>query len=187
MKYNSYRNQFWFYYYIFRGGDSMYSALDIAKWFLAKNHSENRLFESAEELYEGISHLKLQKLLYYAEGIYLALNDSKLFKEDIIAWQHGPVISSVYEEYKKFGKDFIVFNADESDVELIDRIENDEKAIEALELTYNSFAIYTAWQLRNMTHEKNSPWDVTVSQKGLSSVIDSTLIKEYFRGNIFEN
>ena len=165
----------------------MYSAIDIAKWFLAKNHSENRMFENTEDLYEGISNLKLQKLLYYAEGIYLALNDSKLFNENILAWIHGPVISSVYDEFKKFGKDFITFNANEADIALIDKIENDEKAIEALELTYDNFAIYTAWQLRNLTHEENSPWDVTVANEGIGSVINSDVIRDYFRSNFFEN
>lgn len=165
----------------------MYSALEIAKWFLAKNHSENRLFENDEDLYEGISPLKLQKLLYYAEGIYLALFDTKLFKEDIIAWQHGPVVAEVYDAYKQYGKNFITSSMDDNDLQTIDKIEEDAMAIDALELTYDNFAIYTAWQLRNMTHEKNSPWDITVSQKGINSVIDAGIIKEYFKENVIES
>ena len=43
-----------------------YQASDIAKWFLAKNKSDMIEHETSGddyEVYEGITHLKLQKLL----------------------------------------------------------------------------------------------------------------------------
>ena len=63
---------------------------------------------------------------------------------------------------------------------ILNDIENDTKANNILNLTYNNFAIYTAWQLREMTHEDKSPWDITQKNKGLTEVIDIELIKEYF-------
>ena len=84
-----------------------YKASSIAKWFLAKNKSESIEHEATGddyEVYEGITHLKLQKLLFYAQGIYLALNDNMLFYDQIVAWEHGPVVKSVYDEYKQNGR-----------------------------------------------------------------------------------
>lgn len=46
-----------------------YSALTIAKWFVA--------WAEAEE--DELSNLKLQKLLYYAQGHYLACYGRPLF------------------------------------------------------------------------------------------------------------
>ncbi len=43
-----------------------------------------------------ITQLKLQKLMYIAQGIHLALYDAPLFKEEIEAWQHGPVVRELY-------------------------------------------------------------------------------------------
>lgn len=63
-----------------------HSALDVAKWFIRRNR-----IEEAKEA-DKLSLLKLLKLLYYAEGCSLALNDRSLFSEDIIAWEHGPVV-----------------------------------------------------------------------------------------------
>ena len=47
-----------------------YSALTVAKWFLWYN---DKILE--EEDADLISNLKLQKLLYYAQGCYLALRN----------------------------------------------------------------------------------------------------------------
>ena len=66
------------------------------------------------------------------------------------------------------------------------KIEEDNKANSIVNLTYNNFAIYTAWQLRNMTHEDNSPWDLTQKNKGIFSIIDNEEIKEYFKKEVVE-
>lgn len=67
---------------------SKYSALDIAEWFLYYNRSIMEEYDA-----EYISNLKLQKLLYYAQGCYLALRDKSLFCDNILAWKHGPVVN----------------------------------------------------------------------------------------------
>ena len=61
-------------------------AIDIAKWFIWKNNIERieNVTEGDEyEVYEGITHLKVQKLLYYAQGISLSLYNEPLFDENI--------------------------------------------------------------------------------------------------------
>lgn len=167
----------------------MYSALDIAKWFLFKNNAEVQEHEVASdnyEVYERITHLKLQKLLYYAQGISLALHDKAIFKEKIEAWQHGPVVKEVYSLYNIFGRNPIIVPMEEEDERIIIQIEQDKSTIEVLNIAYNNFAIYTAWQLRQMTHTDNSPWDITQKTKGLGETIEEEVIKKYFKEEIFE-
>ncbi len=50
-----------------------------------------------------LSNLKLQKLLYYAQGWHLALYGEPLFDEPLEAWVHGPVVPDVYRAFKGFG------------------------------------------------------------------------------------
>ena len=69
----------------------MPSAVDVARYFLA---------QSDDDAGDIISNLKLQKLLYYAQGVTLALTGKPLFSDPIEAWQHGPVVPSVYRLYK---------------------------------------------------------------------------------------
>ena len=165
----------------------MYSALEIATWFLLKNNAEIREHEATNddyEVYEGITHLKLQKLLYYAQGISLGMYSKPLFEENIEAWQHGPVIKEVYGNFSKFGRNNIEIKMDKQAEEIVTKIENNKEVSEILNLTYNNFAIYTAWQLRQMTHEDNTPWDITQRNKGLGQKIDNDLIEDYFKKEI---
>ena len=50
--------------------------------------------------YGSMSHLKVQKLLYYCEAYHLAYTDSSLIKQDFEAWVHGPVCRDVYNNLK---------------------------------------------------------------------------------------
>ena len=72
------------------------TAENVAKWFLIRNATEE------ENGADGISNLKLQKLLYYAQGCTLALKNAPLFDDPIVAWQHGPVVESIYHKYKSY-------------------------------------------------------------------------------------
>ena len=65
----------------------MISCQDVANYFLSLCD------EDAGDL---ISNLKLQKLVYYAQGFHLAISGEPLFDEKIMAWEHGPVIPQLY-------------------------------------------------------------------------------------------
>ena len=120
---------------------------------------------------EFITNLKLQKLLYYAQGCYLANNDESLIKEDFLAWEHGPVIRKIYDKFRKFGANGIQYNEDYED-------KIDEQTKIFLKKVYNRFGQYTAWKLRDMTHQEK-PWKETPR----NSVIDRKLIQTYFKEN----
>lgn len=145
----------------------MYKALEIAKWFINYN---DRLRNIDNEDTDDISNLKLQKLLYYAQGVVLALKDKPLFSEDILAWTHGPVIESVYKEFKQYGSKGIS--------ERFENVNIDEDTTKILIEVYKVFGQYSAWGLRNMTHEE-TPWKET--QK--NDVITIDKIKDYFKEN----
>jgi len=53
---------------------------------------------------DTISNLKLQKLLYYAQGLHLAIyRGAPLFEEQLLAWNYGPVVECVYSRFKEYG------------------------------------------------------------------------------------
>ena len=148
-----------------------HSALEVAKWFLNHNANEQKINNDTEY----ISDLKLQKLLYYAYGCYLALFGEKLFSEPILAWQHGPVVDEVYQEYKGFGASGINTFERVSDI-----FTTDEENV--LTWVYNTFGQYTAWALRNMTH-RETPWKDTPQNE----IISDDLINSYFKDNYVES
>ena len=75
-----------------------YNVEDIAEWFLNKNRIQMNFEDS-----EYITNLKLQKLLYYAQGYFLAKKNTSLFEDDFLAWEHGPVIRKIYNKYRTNG------------------------------------------------------------------------------------
>ena len=75
-----------------------YTAKDIAAWILAGVDRDAG---------DSITHLKLQKLIYYVQAWSIALRDKPLFDEDMQAWAHGPVAETVFHEYRDQGWDAI--------------------------------------------------------------------------------
>lgn len=168
-----------------------YSAKDIANWFLWKNKVEQleneTEYDDKYEVYEGLSHLKLQKLLYFAQGLSLAINNEPLFSDKIYAWTHGPVVKEVYDKFKKYGRNDIELSVNDKEMKIIESIESNSKTSNILNLVYENFSIYTAWQLREMTHVPSGPWETTVRTKGMDKEIDSKLIRNYFLNNVIED
>ena len=140
------------------------SCFDVAKYFLSLQD---------EEVGEFISSLKLQKLVYYAQGFHLAIYDKPLFPEEIEAWAHGPVIPKLYHNYKKYGSGGIP-------PEPFDIKQFSETQIELLNEIWLLMAQYSAWKLRNITHEE-PPWKNTYPY---TKVISHSSMKEYFKTQI---
>ncbi|HSW94311.1 MAG TPA: type II toxin-antitoxin system antitoxin SocA domain-containing protein [Gammaproteobacteria bacterium] len=98
---------------------------------------------------EPLTNLKLQKLLYYAQGWHLALYDKPLFDSPIEAWVHGPVAPDFYHEYKKYKHQPITKQQTKPDLDKI--------ISEHLEEVINEYGSYSAFQLENLTHHSD-PW-----------------------------
>lgn len=124
-----------------------YSALEIAKWFICYNRLKHE--DNPED---NVTNLKLQKLLYYAQGLSLKYTGKPLFNDNIEAWQHGPVVPVVYHEYKQYGGKGIDKN--------VDMPHFDENTEIILKDVYEDYGQYSAWKLRDMTHEE-PPWKET--------------------------
>lgn len=105
-----------------------------------------------DEVGDSLSNLKLQKLVYYAQGFHLALTGKSLFEEDIAAWEHGPVVASLYRGFKQHGSEPIPAPEDG-----IDRNSYPEEVRELLDEVFSVYGQFSASKLRNMTHEE-PPW-----------------------------
>jgi uncharacterized phage-associated protein len=63
-----------------------------------------------------ISNLKLQKVLYYAQGWHMALKGKPLFSMKFKAWVHGPVLPEIWHDYKKFSYKPIIMDVAKPDL-----------------------------------------------------------------------
>ena len=142
----------------------MYDVKDIANWFLIYNS-----YMETNQGADGMSNLKFQKLLYYAQSAYLALKNAPLFSNNIVAWNHGSVVEEIYQKYKKCSSD---------DIKEFDKVDIDKETEKILTEVYNVFGEYSAWGLRNLTHTEK-PYVETK----INNVIPQDLMKESFKEN----
>ena len=139
-----------------------YKALDIANKIVSKTDLEHG---------DTISNLKLQKMMYYQQGFHLAYFGTPLFDEDIVPWQYGPVVPSVYKEYKSFES-----NSISTSKEGISLSDDEEELFNNVYEEYNQFS---AVALMKMTHEE-SPWKTTE----INSVISRDKMMSFFKTQI---
>lgn len=141
-------------------------AIDIANFFIDYN---------AHCIDETITNLKLNKLLYFAQGYSLALYDKPLFSENIEAWQYGPVVANVYHKFKSNNKENIAHTYGKFSLDIYD-----SNTIEILLAVINDYGKYSSSKLIEITHEKDSPWDMVYSEN-VNNIIPNNAIKEYFK------
>lgn len=117
-----------------------------------------------------ISNLKLQKLLYYCQGFYLALNNKLLFKEPIMAWALGPVVENIYKKYKGHGENAIIKPSH------IDFSQYNVNQVELISEVHKIYGQFSAWKLSDLTHSE-IPWKNTKQ----STEIKIDLLKSFFK------
>ena len=49
---------------------------------------------------ESLTTMKLQKLVYYSQALYLVEFGTPLFQDEIQAWANGPVVRSLFDRHK---------------------------------------------------------------------------------------
>ena len=129
-----------------------------------------------------LSNTQLQKLVYFAHGIHLAVFDTPLIDDPVKAWDFGPVIPNLYEKLRIFGRGFVNSDLAPETRDHIDPQGNEAKAISSV---WNTYKDYDAWQLSAITHIANSPWDKIWKQNNNHyGLIPNHLIADYYKQRI---
>lgn len=109
------------------------------------------IFDQMQE----ITPLALQKILYFIQGIYMVMFGEPLYKENCMAWVHGPVYEEVYDLFKDFKYNPIEDNRFAIFKERFKELSDHEKKV--IDLVINSFGKYSGKVLEKITHNE-SPW-----------------------------
>ncbi|MGD9576708.1 MAG: Panacea domain-containing protein [Syntrophorhabdus sp.] len=140
----------------------MVKAKDVATLFLSWANTEGDL----------ITNLKMQKLLYYAHAWHLANFHKPLFADRIEAWDLGPVIPSLYHDYKKYGGAPIRYKVIGKEHE---RFSSEQ--LDYLQAFYDRFIRFSAHELVNMSHNEQ-PWKTAFRSR--TKLIDDDSMEQYY-------
>jgi uncharacterized phage-associated protein len=140
-----------------------------------------------------MSHLKLQKLLYYCEAYHLACFEESLIGEDFEAWVHGPVCRPVYNSLKDSSilysdVGFDAENDTDPDIEIGNDLNSSQKELIAAIL--EDLSTWTAFELETSTHSE-LPWIEARGgigpSKPCSNKISKSTMLEFYRAEINDN
>lgn len=109
--------------------------------------------------YGPMSHLKLQKLIFYCDAYCLAYFDKELVEDQFEAWVHGPVSRKVYDSLKDKSilySDLAYSEKDGIDVDKeFEKLSKDQQDL--ILAVLGDLSKWTGIELEAATH-KEKPW-----------------------------
>ena len=130
----------------------------------------NCIIDLSLEYDQDLSHLSLQKILYFTHGRCLIEKATPLVSGHFEAWQYGPVHPAIYSAFKNTRGRRIIEHAKRLDPltgrwseldALVDK--QDRLFVRVHAAQYMSL---TAARLVDLSHANGSPWDVLTKRQG---------------------
>lgn len=162
-----------------------YSAMAVANFFIAKSQQTDT----------PITNMHVQKLVFFAHAAYFKKNGRPLISDQVVAWQHGPVIETLYRVLKRYGNNPITG--------LITRPKkcppgspmpykpvtpnvppNDTDIVAFLNKAWEVLAKIETWRLRAVSHQKGSAWYTTLINYGIKHPENDDEVAEQLPRNL---
>jgi hypothetical protein len=158
-------------------------AQEVNDKYLPSHIANYFLWKARKEDLNDVTPMKLIKLVYIGYAWYYAIYDKKLFAEQIQAWQYGPVIPSIYHEFKRFGSSpisnyAIEFGLDTGETSYPIVMEKDEEILQVLGAVWEIYKNKSGTELSKITHEEDSPWHYAFYGQGVNSPLSDEQIRE---------
>lgn len=136
-----------------------------------------------------VTQIALQKLLYFAHGLFLVRHRKPLVSGFFEAWTYGPVHPAIYAAFKSSGATPIITSAQRKDIRTGEKHElpslTDREAWRVINQTIAAYGELTAGQLVRLSHAKGGPWHVVCDRAekvgSLGLRISNELIIECFQ------
>ena len=123
--------------------------------------------------------LHIVKLVYLCHGWMLGLKGQPLVDEPIVTGRYGPVVQSIFDEYKAFGDGPItgVKGVDHTDV-----LSDLEASV--VNFVHAVYEDYSDTELSELTHQPETPWSEIYKSEGLGVEIPQALIAAHYENMI---
>ena len=154
-----------------------YSAKAVANFFLTRRPHR-------------LTQMQLHKIIYYAHGWHLAIKglEHPLLNEMVEAWEYGPVIPSLYHEFKEFGARPIPrpatdWNPATEEYDITPSVDSDDRSVLVILAKVDQvYGHRSAAALSAATHVPDSPWTKTREKYpwAVNADIPNDLIHSYF-------
>lgn len=136
----------------------------------------------------SLTHLALQKIIYFSHGLSYARFGKPLILNRVEAWKNGPVVRELYFSFNRFGDQPIRGRAEALNI----RTRRNETILYSfpedvfyhLDDVFRVYGPISAGRLVSMTHAKGTPWEKTIQaaskRANVGMHIDERLIRDFF-------
>ena len=137
----------------------------------------NRFLELAEAEGDTLTPMQLIKLVYIAHGWMLGLYGRPLIKDEVQAWQYGPVIPRLYKAVKSYRSQPVEGPlAARGAGEDLDAAEKD-----IVDQVFGLYGGYSGPALSRITHAPGTPWTKTYEPGSFGFTISNDLIEDHYQ------
>ena len=152
--------------------------------YLPAHVANTFLYRASADGISDMSPLKMQKLVYCLNGWHLATRAAPVVGELFEAWPYGPVLSSLYHEFKKFGANPIQAYASEIDPRTGQyrplMVTPDDKSFFAIfDPVWNRYKNKSGLELSALTHAPGTPW--TLARNRSDNYLSNDEITKHYR------
>jgi uncharacterized phage-associated protein len=129
-----------------------------------------------------LTNLRLQRLVIIAHGAHLAAYNEPLFREPVLAWDFGPVVSDLYDSLRHYGSGYVDCEGPGVHQSLLALNHGASQAIRA---AWEAYKAYDESRLGQCLKGIKSPWYGVWNGCGTRyTVISNDLFKEYYANKI---
>ncbi|MGJ4728994.1 Panacea domain-containing protein [Luteimonas sp. SDU101] len=147
----------------------------------------NYVLDVSQESGRSVTHLGLQKLVYFCHAWSLAKLGKPLIKHQFEAWQFGPVLQYLYRDFKEFDRNPITtrarrLNPQTGHTEIV-QCTLDWETDALLRKVIGFYGRLSAGTLVELSHSEGGPWDLVWNHEGKVNPgmkIDDSVIQGYF-------
>jgi uncharacterized phage-associated protein len=147
-----------------KGGAMMYDSLLVADRFL----------ERAKAMGDTLTPMQLLKLVYIAHGWMLGLYGRPLIKDEVQAWQYGPVIPRLYNAIRQYRDQPVRGPLCPTSGAL----PMTEQSV--VDQVYEIYGDKSGPALSRLTHLPGSPWAETYTPGVFGVVIPNDIIEDHY-------
>jgi len=138
----------------------------------------NEFLRRTADAERPMTPMQLLKLVYITHGWHFVVYEEPLIEEEVQAWKHGPVVESLFHQFKEFGgnpitklsEDMKVVYGEPGSGSWIESVETDtpflkpEDAhrLQLIDWVWKKYGEWSAFQLSSFTHESISGWSKAV-------------------------
>ena len=121
------------------------------------------LWKAKEDGVRDVDPLKIQKLVYNMHGWHLATTGQPAVGEQFEAWPKGPVLSSLYQAFKRYRWTSISeltsdIDPQTGELKALVVAQSDEQFYSIFEQVWNRYKGFSGVELSALTHADGTPW-----------------------------